>query len=449
MSVIRKRYYIWLIKAYVRRWYKTIITSFILGGAAFFVTAFILSFYVFPLVQKKIQKIGYYGIYTSSELPLEVLNDVSYGLTSVDENGKIVPMAAYRWQIKNNGREYIFFIKKNQYFHDGKELTAKSLDLNFKDVTKKIIDEYTVSFLLKESYAPFLSSVSKPILTKNFSGLSDYKIKKMELNGGFVKSITLQNKKNSSYKKIIIFYPTQEALKLAFMLGEVDIAQNLNSHIFRESDFSSWRNIKITKRTNYGELLSVFYNNSDKNLSNKKIRQALNYAIPEIFDEGERAYSPIKPNSIFFTRAPNYGISDIEIAKNLLSDEKDIEKIDFELSVLEGYNHVAEKTVSSWKKIGINVKTKIVNELPRNFQILIYPIKLPIDPDQYVLWHSNQINNIARYKNLRIDKFLEDGRSTNDVEKRISIYADFQKYLIDDAPTSFLYFPYQYTLVRK
>ncbi len=449
MSLIRKRYYIWLIKAYVRRWYKTIVTSVVLGGVAFFVSAFVLSFYLLPLIQKKVQKIGYFGIYTSDKIPIEILGDVSYGLTSVDDNGKINPGAAYRWQIKNDGRQYTFFIKKGQYFHDNKELTAKSLNFNFKEAKEKIIDDYTISFTLKEAYAPFLSSVSKPILSKNFSGLGNYKIKKIELNGGFVKSITLQNKKNSSYKKIIIFYPTQEVLKSAFMLGEVDIAQNLNSHKLNMTDFASWHNTKITKKTNYGELVSIFYNNSDKNLSNKKIRQALNYALPQVFEEGERAYSPIKPTSIYFSKTPNYGISNMEIAKSLIAGDRDIKKTTFEISVLEGYDHVAKLVASQWEKIGIKVKTKNVNELPRNFQILIYPISLPADPDQYTLWHSSQINNISKYKNLRIDKLLEDGRSTTDIEKRVAIYSDFQKYLIDDVPASFLYFPYQYTLIRE
>ena len=74
---------------------------------------------------------------------------------------------------------------------------------------------------------------------------------------------------------------------------------------------------------------------------------------------------------------------------------------------------------------------------------------MPQDPDQYVLWHSDQRNNITHYKNLRIDKLLEDGRSISDIEKRKKIYADFQKYLTDDAPASFLYFPKEYNLSKN
>jgi peptide/nickel transport system substrate-binding protein len=68
-----------------------------------------------------------------------------------------------------------------------------------------------------------------------------------------------------------------------------------------------------------------------------------------------------------------------------------------------------------------------------------------------MLWHSSQIqiNNISKNKNVRIDKLLEDGRKTNDLEERKKIYADFQKYLLEDPPAAFLYFPYEFTVARK
>jgi len=71
------------------------------------------------------------------------------------------------------------------------------------------------------------------------------------------------------------------------------------------------------------------------------------------------------------------------------------------------------------------------------------------DPDQYTLWHSSHDTNITKYKNLRIDKLLEDGRQVIDLEERQKIYADFQKYLLDDMPAIFLYFPYTFTISRK
>ena len=50
-------------------------------------------------------------------------------------------------------------------------------------------------------------------------------------------------------------------------------------------------------------------------------------------------------------------------------------------------------------------------------------LKVPIDPDQYYFWHSTQTqSNIGNYNNVKVDKLLEDGRSTVDIEEREKIY---------------------------
>ena len=82
-------------------------------------------------------------------------------------------------------------------------------------------------------------------------------------------------------------------------------------------------------------------------------------------------------------------------------------------------------------------------------EMKVKDFNLSKDPDQYPLWHSGEQTNITKYKNLRIDKLLEDGRKNVDFNTRITIYNDFQKYLIEDTPASFLYFPYEYELIRK
>ena len=102
-----------------------------------------------------------------------------------------------------------------------------------------------------------------------------------------------------------------------------------------------------------------------------------------------------------------------------------------------------------WKKIQIDTNIEVVESIPDNFQIFLGDFYVPLDPDQYMIWHSVQDNNISKYENKRIDKLLEDGRKETDINTRKKIYADFQKYLIDDSPVTFLYFPYEYEISRK
>lgn len=447
MASLKRRYYAWLIKAYFRKMSKTIISSAILGIFVFFAFIGLLNYYFRPLIFKTSQDIGYAGTYTIQTLPDDILENVSYGLTKVNEKGEIQPGAAESWTVKDE-KTYTFKLKKGIKFHDGKELTSENVDLNFADVLVKPVDKYTISYTLKNAYSPFLVSTSRPIFGKNLSGIGKYKVSDVDLNGGYVRSLTLSDPKSKERKQKIYFYPTQRALKIAFMLGEVSRIYGVSNTLIDNTDLSKWGKVKSEAYINYDSLVAIFYNSNDSVLNNKKIRQALNYALPGGLDAGERAFGPIPPTSQYFSQPPSYKIADFELAKTILDmvEDKPIEPI--EISTTDEYHKVAEEVQKAWKKIGIDSKIKIVGDMPSDFQAFMYKIKLPKDPDQYVLWHSDQVNNITFYKNLRIDKLLEDGRSITDVEERKKIYSDFQKYLTDDVPASFLYFPKEYNVLK-
>lgn len=448
MTVVRKRYYFWLLKAYFKRWSKTVIISAAIGVSLFFGLLTFFSIFVKPVIDKKVEKIGLYGVYTVQNLPSEIEGKVSYGLTSIGRDGSIEPGASVRWEILDGGKKYVFLIKRKQYFHNNEELTSKNFPLEFVDVKKNAKERYVIEYVLKNAYSPFLVSVSKNIISKGIIGLGKYKIEDIETNTNFIKSILLVDREDSSVRKYYSIYPTQEALLTAFMLGEVDVLKGLSVLPSENRSFLSWKHIDSQKKVNYDKLVTLFYNVKDENLSNIKVRQALGYSLPKDFVQGERATSPIPPISIYYSKTPNSGIYDIELAKTLL-DDPNMKLGTLEISTTEEFEDVAKLIASAWQKINIKTKVKIVDEIPSNFQIFLYSFKVPSDPDQYTLWHSAQKNNISNYKNDRIDKLLEDGRVTLSKDERIKIYADFQKYLINDTPASFLYFPYEYTIKRK
>lgn len=445
MVLVRRRYYLWLFKAYVRKWKKTIFSSIILGAVAFFLFFLFLNYYIFPIFNNSVEKIGYAGSYTLTTLPPEILANVSYGLTKVSGNGSVTSGAASEWKVSQNGKEYTFTIKENLKLANGKKFDSVNLPYKFKDVREKIISPTQVRFMLKTPYAPFLTVVSAPIIVKNY-GFNAYHISKVEENSGFIKSLTLDDSKNDR-KKIYYFYPTQEALDTAFMLGEVSSMRDVTTQGNIEKDFADWKNIKIEKNVDYSSLVSIFFSTTDQTLSNKKVRQALVYALPEKFDQGERTFSFIEPHSLYYSKSPNEGILDLDLSKSLLNSS-DAKNITITLQTPDELVSVAKQIAKAWKRAGVNTKLVTTNDLPSTYQALLYTMKVPKDPDVYTIWHSGQVNNITRYKNVRIDKLLEDGRQTIDREKRIQIYSDVQKYLLDDAPAAFLYFPYSYTITR-
>lgn len=449
MALQKKRYYTWLFKAYFKRWKKTIFGAIFLS---IFISLGIVGlsiFYIMPLLANDEVKTGYWGAYTVEQIPDEVINQVSMGLVKIEPDGNILPAAAKKWEIKDN-KEYTFYLREDLKFHNGTKFTSKTVPFIFENVERVVVDDYTIKYILEDPYAPFLSSVSEPILLKDLSGLGQYRIRNIELNAGFVRTLTLKNTKEPKNKKVFTFYPNEHALKVAYTLGEVDSAENIfNVMLDDRHDLSEWPKTSIEERLDEDIMVTVFFNTNDGILSDKRIRQALHYALPEKVDFGKRLYSPIKESSIYFSKPPNYGIADIELSKEILQAAGGVPKKKLNIKVTKDLEKAAKSVQKSWEEIGVKSDIEIVNDLSQNFQVLIYEMKVPVDPDQYILWHSDQRNNIVGYKNLRIDKLLEDGRSVTDVDERREIYADFQKYLMDDLPASFFYNPKVYRLFRE
>jgi len=445
----RRRLVFWLFKAYLKKWSKTIVLSIALGLIFFFIIRFGLNIFIPLLPFSHQETVGMVGAYSVDDLPNSILANVSMGLTQIDDKDRIKPAAASSWEIKNGGKTYVFHLKRNLFFTDGTKLTSDLVKYNFSDVTTEKLDDYTIVYKLKYGYAPFLVTVSQPIFKKGFIGLGDYKITSININGSFVQSINLLSTKDIAKELSYQFYPTSEALKTAYVLGEISKAVNLPNVNFKASDFYKFKNTEVEKKINDQVLTTLFFNVSDKDLSDKRLREALSYAIPDNFTQGQRNYGPFLPNSWVDQGNLQKNTEDIEHAKTLMNLTASASSgISLELKTLPQYQDLAEKLKNEWKKIGIDVKIEVVKSLPNNFQVFLGEFTLPKDPDQYTLWHSDQINNITNYKNLRIDKLLEDGRQTTDIAQRQTIYADFQKYLLDDPPAVFLMFPYAYDLTK-
>ncbi|OGH06092.1 MAG: hypothetical protein A2W22_04225 [Candidatus Levybacteria bacterium RBG_16_35_11] len=448
----RRRLVIWLVRAYLKKWGKTILLFFFLGLIAFFLLRVFLSYIStkLPFVQK--ETIGIVGVYTSDNLPEQIGSKVGRGLTKIGEDGLPKPDLSGGWEIKDNGKTYIFRIKKGLTFSDGSELNSNSIHYNFLNVKEERPDKYTIVFKLKDNYAPFLVTVSKPVFKNNSIGSGEYEIRDIKLNGDFIQSVDLVSAKNSYDIISYQIYPSEQALKNAYVLGEVKEAFGLTSLDYKETTLDKFKNTKVDKVLNKYLLVAIFYNNQDPVLSEKRLRQALTYAIPNKFVGGETNRAPYSDSTWINQEAASTYLQDLEHSKLLLSESESATKsatTKLTITTLAKYENVANEVKKSWQKIGIDASIKTTESLPDKFQIFLGDFRVSKDPDQYTLWHSAQENNITRYKNLRIDKLLEDGRKTADFNERQKIYYDFQKYLLDDSPASFLYLPYTYQVRRK
>lgn len=446
MVVVRRRLIFWLIKAYIKKSKKILILSFFAGFLIFAAFLFGAKYVRAILTLQRPPVVGIAGSFEKDNLPPTVVSKLSRGLTKVEPDGSISNDLATNYNISDNGKTYSVELQKNLTFNDGSKFESKNLVYNFSDVTIERPDKHIIVFRLKDSYSPFLTTLAKPAFNKSFVGVGDYFIKGIELNGEFVQTLTLGFKKNRFETIKFLFYPTEEALKTAFALGEVTEVNGLTTPDFKNTSFEKFPHTSVLRSTNYNRLVTLFYDTADPEISDTKLRLALNYALPGKFKYGEKANLPYSPKSIYFNTEIPGRDRDIEHAKLLLPDDK---KLNVTITTLKKYLPVAKDIQKSWKEAGVSTKIIEVDQIPDQFQIFLADFNLPLDPDQYTLWHTGQESNITRYKDLRIDKLLEDGRNTADINGRKKIYFDFQKFLMEDMPASFLYFPYEYKVTRN
>lgn len=445
--MVRLRSFFWLIKALVKRYHIFLFFGFLTGFLLFLSATLTRSFFSASFKQARVKQIGIIGSYTPTNFPLKIQQLLSFGLTDLTPSGEATSAAAVAWDVKEEGKLYVFQLKRQLFWQDGKEFKSGDINYNLKDAEISLIDDYTIKIKLKEPFSPLPVLLSQPLFKPGLVGLGRYKVSALEMEDNLLISLTLvplpefRDLSPLKYK----FYPAEERAITAYKLGEIDVIEGLRDL----SLFINWP-VKVESQTMENWYISLFYNTEDSFLSQKPVRQVLTYALPS-FPEGGIS-SPLNPHSWAYNNSLKKYTPDHELAKKLFKEMKtDVElgKRKLTISTTAEYENLAKQIAESWKDLDIEVIVKKEKDVPENFQVLLVVQEIPVDPDQYSLWHSTQKKtNISRYKNPRIDKLLEDGRKIVDRQERQKKYFDFQKYLLDDIPAAFLYHPVTYTISR-
>ena len=422
----------WFFKAFLEKYLKVIILSLVLGISA-------ARFGHLLPTPKKTLKVGLVGRYTTENLPMDVLSKISRGLVKTNSDGSPSPDLAESWEIKEEEKLYIFHLKKGIFWQDETPLKAKDVRYDLEDIEIRTKNDHILEFTLKEPFSPFPNILSQPIFKKGLLGVGKYKVTAIKSSGKFIQSIKLTNEETSLIYK---FYPTEKAAILGFKLGEVNRLEKITNI----SDLENWPKIRVIPEIDYRQFVAVFYNTKSSQFSQKTIRQALTYALKKPSDE-TRALGPFNPNSWAYNSQVKPYEQDILKAKSLL-EEAEVKNLEIELATTFSQLPFAETIKNSWEESGIKTKIKVVSTLPETFQAFLASQEIPADPDQYTLWHSTQSTNITGYNNPKIDKLLEDGRKISDEEERKAIYLDFQRFLVEDTPAAFLFYPTVYTIIR-
>ncbi|MBI2327440.1 ABC transporter substrate-binding protein [Candidatus Curtissbacteria bacterium] len=413
--------------------------------ATIFLIVFLIS-KVWPLLsQKNTLNIGYVGVYSLNTIPTPVLSLVTESLITTDRNGRPLAQLASYWTVSDDGKTYLIFLKDNLKWHDATAVDAKDISIALLGVKITALNNRVIEFKLESPISSFLLALDKPVFkTKSFYGTGQFRIVDIDQKENIVKKISLVPKNKEMPRVNIKFYQTEAQAIHALKIGEIK-----NVEVTSGQNFASWPTLAVEKEVEDQEIITIFFNNQDPLLSSRELRQALSYAVNRSNFAGRSATSPIAPTSWAYNESVKRYDYNTGKAKELLSKSA-IANSKIKLSVLPGLEDVAGQVKQDWQAIGVGTELTVIKTVPESFQALLARDKLSPDPDQYAMWHSTQsATNITQYKDVKIDKLLEDARSEKKEDVRRELYYDFQKFLMEDAPAVFLYHPYKYKITYK
>lgn len=445
------------------------------------------------------------------------------GLLRATENGKYINDLAEKYDVSKDGLTYTFTIRENATWQDGVPVTADDIVFTidkakdptlrspkralWEGVTVEPVGDKEIIFTLKQPYQSFLENTTMGILPKHkwkniesnvfvhselnmkAIGSGPYMIKSIsrQLTSGTPEYIELIPFKNFALgepkisKITLRFYPNQEKLVEAYQAGEIESANAISPAAADELKDSSGKIIE----SNLPRILAVFFNQTEsKVLADKKVREALDMAIPKeeivstiLHNYGDVLDGPIPPGSIGYKPTKETGTSTpemkIESARKLLEksgwkidskdgiltkvvSKKETLKLAITLSTIDfsELKNAAEMIKDSWQKMGAQVDLKIFEKgdldknviEPRKYDALFFGEIVGRDLDMFSFWHSSQRKspgvNISLYANTKADKILETLRAERDETKKIKLLADIQTEIRNDIPASFIYSPH-------
>lgn len=309
-------------------------------------------------------------IYPNQDIDRDLLELLFSGLMKYDSEGKLVPDLAKDYQIKEEGKIYEFYLRDNVFWSDGKKLTADDiiftiktiqdsdykspLRANWLGVEVEKIDDFSLRFRLKNSYAGFLERTTQkiipahiwqeisppnfPLAIYNLQPVSSGPYQFLELEQdklGHIKSLTLV--RNPNYfgrmpyldKIIFLFFSNEEELIKRIEKKEVDgfsISSVKNYLLFKKAGFEDYH-------FSMPRYFAVFFNpEKSEVLSEIAVRKALNYGTNKeeilekiLFGQGKIVNSPILPELYDFEQPSISYQFDPNKAKEILEEAGFIE----------------------------------------------------------------------------------------------------------------------------
>ena len=451
--------------------------------------------------------------YLSTSMPVgQTASKVYDGL--LEYNFDLSPRAclAESWNVSDDGMTITFKLQRGVKFHDGKPFTSADVKFsievlsqyhprgkgNFAQVQSiETPDDYTVILKMNNpspSMMMAFSGYESPIIPKHLFEGTDVKaseyankpigtgpFKFVEWKRGqymrFDRNPNYWRKDQPYLDRVVVRTIHDTATRSAVLeKGEAHLTGFGGVPYNDAARLAKFPSIVVTTKgyENFSPIVELGFNTKQAPFDNKKVRQAVAYAIDRKFvieniwfGFGNVATGPINSNfrasGLYTDDVKNYDVPNRLDLANQLLDEAGYPKkengIRFEINhdltpYGEEYQRFGEYTAQQLQKIGIKVKIRyedVATWLRRiytnyDFQMTSNWLNTFADPVLGVhrLYHSKEIKpgtvfkNASRWSSPRTDELMDKATVEPDPRKRAQYYHEFQKILTEEVPVTWI-----------
>ena len=392
-------------------------------------------------------------LFASDSASAEISGLIFNGLTKYDKDINLTGDLAESWEIKNNGREIIFHLRRGVLWHDGEEFTSRDVLFTYRAVTDpknptpyagiygpvekvEAIDRYTVRVIYKEPFAPALESwgmgilpahllegkdLAKSELNRNPVGTGPYKLKRW-ITGQRIELERFEHyfEGRPNIKRYIArIIPDSATMFLELKFGGIDYMGLTPAQYKLKAETEYFK--KRFQKFRYPAFGYTYlgFNLLDERFRDRRVRQAMAYAIDKekiikgvLLGYGRPCTGPFPPDSWAYNKDIKGYPYDPEKALRLLHEagwrmasdgilKKQGVPLRFTILVNQGNNQrllAAQIIKEDLKRIGIEVDIRVVEWQTllrefidkKRFEAVIMGWALSRDPDIYDIWHSSK-----------------------------------------------------------
>ncbi|WP_057976030.1 ABC transporter substrate-binding protein [Caloramator mitchellensis] len=428
-----------------------------------------------------------------------IFSNVHAGLLIQGNSTEVFPGLAKSWYVEDDNRTWVFNLRRGAKFHNGREITADDVKYSFERLLSpklespnawflglvegsdeyqkgratnvsgiSVVDKYKIKIRLKSPYTGFLLNLAQSacaVIAREdaergtITGCGPYYIDEANENKCVLNAFK-DYFGGAPYVDRIVLKFKDENLVEEFLNGKYDFIYFEDKATLDKLKTSGYSNIIMQNMmsTTYG---GFNLNSNSALIRDKEIRQAINYAIDKnrIIDTlmkgmAQESRGPLPPGMLDNKYLSGYSYNP-QKAREILN-RRNIKNETLIIQTRTGtgnntYELIAEMIKEDLEKIGI--RCSIEKVLPQQYLKAETIAKCHIfisgwiadtgDPDNYLepLFNPENFTDFTRYENSKVLELMKQAREVINPQKRIELYKEIQRIIVEDAPWIFLYHP--------